>query len=199
MAPKLHYAEISPAVRASLLAVKALGIQVDLNPVDLTAHDHLTPEFLRLNPMHTVPTLEDGDFAIWDSHAINAYLTEKYGKDDALYPKDLQKRAVVNQRMYFDCGILFPRLLAIVVPIFRQGVTSTLLERSTYVAGEELSLADFSIVATVTTSNILVPIEAQKFPKITEYVKRMQALPYYAEANQDGLDKFEKIMKSKLA
>lgn len=71
--------------------------------------------FLQLNPQHTVPTLKDGDFAIWDSHAISAYLVDKYGKDDSLYPKDLQKRAVVDQRLHFDSGVVFPRLSAIVV------------------------------------------------------------------------------------
>lgn len=73
---------------------------------------------LQLNPQHTVPTLQDGDFVVWDSHAINAYLVGKYGKDDSLYPKDLQKRAIIDQRLHFDSGILFPRLAAIIVSIF---------------------------------------------------------------------------------
>jgi len=49
------------------------------------------------------------------SHAISAYLVGKYGKDDALYPKDLQKRAIVDQRLHFDTGVLFPRLFDISV------------------------------------------------------------------------------------
>lgn len=70
-----------------------------------------------MNPQHTVPTMDDDGFIIWDSHAIGAYLVEKYGNDESLYPKDLQKRAVVDQRMHFDSGVLFPRLGAIVVSI----------------------------------------------------------------------------------
>lgn len=68
-----------------------------------------------MNPQHTVPTLKDGDFVLWDSHAVSTYLVGKYGNDDSLYPKDLEKRAVVDQRLHFDSGILFPRLAAIVV------------------------------------------------------------------------------------
>lgn len=64
-----------------------------------------------------MPTLEDGDFYLFDSHAINAYLVSKYGKTDSLYPKELQKRAIVDQRLHFDSGILFPRMGAIVVSI----------------------------------------------------------------------------------
>lgn len=68
-----------------------------------------------MNPQHTVPTLDDDGFYIWDSHAISTYLVGKYGKDDSLYPRDLHKRAIIDQRLHFDSGILFPRLGAIVV------------------------------------------------------------------------------------
>ncbi|KAF4531265.1 hypothetical protein B566_EDAN019338 [Ephemera danica] len=61
-----------------------------------------------MNPQHTVPTLDDNGFYIWDSHAINAYLVTKYGKNDSLYPRDPQKRAIIDQRLHFDSGILFP-------------------------------------------------------------------------------------------
>lgn len=60
-----------------------------------------------MNPQHTIPTLEDDGKKIWDSHAINAYLVGKYGKDDSLYPKDLAKRAIVDQRLHFDSGMIF--------------------------------------------------------------------------------------------
>lgn len=80
-----------------------------------------------MNPLHTVPTLKDGDFAIWDSHAINAYLSTKYGENDKLYPTDPEKRAVIDQRLHFDSGILFPRVGAIVVNIILQLKISQLL------------------------------------------------------------------------
>ncbi|KAJ8954082.1 hypothetical protein NQ318_004387 [Aromia moschata] len=208
--------EGSPGVRAVFLTSQALGIAIEFKAVDLGAGEHLTPGFLKMNPLHTVPTLQDGDFAIWDSHAINAYLTEKYGKDDALYPKNLQKRAVVDQRLYFDCGVLFPKFLDVLLPVYKDNESSvysenaeklieaygqleTLLELNTYVAGDTLTIADFSVIATVTSANVLVPIAANRFPKITEWISKMQALPYYEEANQKGLDKFAGLIKSRLA
>ncbi|XP_018564046.1 glutathione S-transferase 1 isoform X1 [Anoplophora glabripennis] len=206
----------SPPVRACLMTIQALGIDVEFEVINTLTGDHVKPEYLELNPLHTVPTLRDGDFVIYDSHAINAYLVGKYGKDDSLYPKDLQKKAVVDQRMYFDVGILFYRLKATVVPILKQGVKTvdkakvaefedaynsleTLLERSTYVAGEQVTIADFSIVTTLTSANVLVPVASNRFPKISEWLVKMQALPYYASANQVGLDQFAAVVKSKLA
>lgn len=72
----------------------------------------------QLNPQHTIPTLVDDDFAIWDSHAIAAYLVTKYGQDDSLYPTEVHQRALVDQRLHFDCGTLFKRAIALLVSFF---------------------------------------------------------------------------------
>jgi hypothetical protein len=39
------------------------------------------------------------------------YLVEKYAKDESLYPKDPKKRAMVNQKLYFDATTLYQRFL----------------------------------------------------------------------------------------
>ncbi len=54
----------------------------------------------RSNPTAQVPTIEDGDFALYEMPAILAYLAEKHGWDD-LFPKDLHDRARVNQYLHF--------------------------------------------------------------------------------------------------
>lgn len=43
------------------------------------------------------------------SRAIITYLVEKYAKDDSLYPKDVNKRALVLQRLFFDATVLYQR------------------------------------------------------------------------------------------
>jgi hypothetical protein len=35
------------------------------------------------------------------------YLVSKYAKDDALYPKDLQKRAIVDQRLHYSNDVFY--------------------------------------------------------------------------------------------
>lgn len=41
------------------------------------------------------------------SRVIMTYLADQYGKNDSLYPKDIKKRGLVDQRLYFDAGTLF--------------------------------------------------------------------------------------------
>ncbi|GJQ67937.1 hypothetical protein Trydic_g16694 [Trypoxylus dichotomus] len=215
MAPILYMDDASPAVRSVLLLCKALDIELDLQPMDLASGEHMTPHFLRINPQHTVPTLVDNGFVIWDSHAINAYLVNAYADDKSLYPTDARTRATIDQRLHFHSGILFPKFAAITESITKEGaklvtrekahalttvynILETLLETSSYVAGQELSIADFAIVATITSANVLVPVAENRFPHISQWVEKMKKLPYYEEANQTGLEKFTMWMKTKL-
>lgn len=46
------------------------------------------------------------------------YLADQYGKNDSLYPKDPRKRAIVNQRLYFDMGTLYQAFAEYYVNIF---------------------------------------------------------------------------------
>lgn len=66
--------------------------------VDLENNEHLTPEYLRINPLHQVPTLDDGGFYIGDSHAIISYLAA----DTDLMSCDKRILARINQFLFFD-------------------------------------------------------------------------------------------------
>ncbi|XP_011304615.1 glutathione S-transferase D7 isoform X2 [Fopius arisanus] len=117
--PILYTAEMSPPCRAVLLAAEAIGVQLEKREISIFNRDQLQESFQKINPQHTIPTLDDNGHIIWDSHAIICYLCDKYGRDDSLYPKDLERRAIIDQRLYFDCGILFALLrgIAAFVPV----------------------------------------------------------------------------------
>ena len=57
----------------------------------------------------------DGDLTLNESHAIVAYLANKYSSDNEIYPTDPSIRAKVDQMMYFDTNLLYKTFGEIVV------------------------------------------------------------------------------------
>lgn len=73
------------------------------------------------------------------------------------------------------------------------------LDGNNYIAGDFLSIADFSIVTSLTSWAVLLRPEASEYPRISTYLERMKKLPYYEEANGPGLKAFENIIKEKIS
>ncbi|KAM3966919.1 glutathione S-transferase delta 1 [Aphomia sociella] len=163
---KLYYLPPSPPCRAVMMTAKALGLELDLVLTNIMEGQHMTPEYLKMNPQHTVPTMDDNGFILWESRAIMAYLVNAYGRDDTLYPKNPRIRALVDQRLYFDAGTLFLRYSNVYLPMLFRGAEmnneqaekldealewlNKALEGRTYVAGDDVTIADISIVVTIT-------------------------------------------------
>ncbi|XP_016984879.1 glutathione S-transferase 1-like [Drosophila rhopaloa] len=197
----LYGADISPCVRAVKLTFKVLNLDYEYKEVNLIGGEHLGEEFIKKNPQHTVPVLDDNGTIIWDSHAIATYLVDKYGKSDELYPKDLVKRAIINQRLFFDASVIFANLADVSCLFWRSGITEvpqepldtihrglqlleTFLGDSPYLAGDKLTLADLCTGPTVSSIPAAVDIDAAVYPKITSWLDRLNKLPFYKEINE---------------
>lgn len=103
----LYHCALSASCRAVLMTAKLVGVEVNLKTVDLTAKEQMKPDIGKMNPQHTVPILDDSGFYLSEGRAISAYLVNRYANDDKLYPKDPKKRAIVDQRLYFDLGAFY--------------------------------------------------------------------------------------------
>lgn len=87
------------------------GVDVNLKLLNLMSGEQLKPEFLKINPQHNVPTIDDDGFRLNESRAICTYIISRYGqKVQHLYPEDPQQRATIDQLLNFDASILFPNL-----------------------------------------------------------------------------------------
>nr|BAJ33499.1 unclassified glutathione S-transferase [Bombyx mori] len=210
---KLYHFPVSGPSRGALLAARAIGIPIQIEIVNLFKKEQLQESFLKLNPQHCVPTLDDNNFVLWESRAIACYLADKYGKDDQWYPKDLQKRAVVNQRLYFDSASLYVKIRAICFPILFLGETeikqslkddlnSTLsflnqfLEKTKWVAADHPTIADTSIYASM-SSILAVGWDISSFPNIQRWIKDCLLLPG-AQENEDGARTFGDAVKKNI-
>ena len=69
-----------------------------------------TPEFLKKDPAHLTPMLEEDGLpkgSLWESCAIMQYLCNTHGLDQ-LYPNDAGERAMVDSAMFYLIGTLYP-------------------------------------------------------------------------------------------
>lgn len=164
-----YYNAASGPCRAVLMTAETIGVKLNKIPVDLRKGEHLTPEYLKINPQHTVPTLVDNGFSVWDSHVIMIYLVEHYANVDSLYPACVQKRGLINQRLYFDVDLYsviwsyFSGTILKKTPYDPEILDklktqleffNTMLGDNEFAVGESLTLADLSLLATVTTLDV---------------------------------------------
>lgn len=164
----LYFTYGSPPSRSCLLLLKHLGIEVEVKIVDLMVGEHKTEEYLKINTVGQVPVLVDGDMVLCESRAILAYIINSRKPGSSLYPSDPKKRALVDQRLYYDATNVFENLAAFVRPIIFgdakkvsqesiDKITKVLtalegyLEKSSYFAGDEMTIADISIWTSVTS------------------------------------------------
>lgn len=115
MAPILYTLDVGFPTRAVKLVIRSLNINVEFRPVDVMAGEHMSPEFLEMNPAHTVPFLKDGDFIINESKAIAQYLIESRAPESPLLGRFAKKKAKINQMLWFEGTNLVPKFSALYV------------------------------------------------------------------------------------
>jgi glutathione S-transferase len=106
---RLYDATLSPNALRVRAVANELGIDLELVEVDLRKGDNRTDDFLARNPNAKVPVLEDGDFVLWESRAICAYLAA-LKPEAGLYPAEPKERAIVDQWAWWQAIHLGPAM-----------------------------------------------------------------------------------------
>lgn len=166
---KLYGVPFSQPVRAVmwLMLYKSTPFELVLtNPGSKGDNGSRNPSFLAMNPAGTIPTMQEPEsgFVLGEAHAIMAYLSNKHGWDD-VYPADFRRRAKVDWYLHFHHRNVREASLGLVAPKIRKdlnipeamqqaargtltnalsGMESGWLAHSKYLAGDELTLADFA-------------------------------------------------------
>lgn len=174
----------------------------------------------QINPQSTIPAIDDNGVFIYDSHAIITYLCNKYAKDDKLYPNDWAKRAIVDARLHFNSSYLYARLYSLYVPVY-DGATElpqdkidyvakcwplmeNFLKNGKYLCGDEVTLADYSCMATVASMTRTVPINKKEYPNLFDWIQRMNEEEFFkqvkgAEEHQQLILDTVKLNKEKIS
>jgi glutathione S-transferase len=154
--------------------------------------------YLDINPNGLVPTIQDGNFILWESNSVIRYLVEKYGQG-RLFPSTPESRANANRWMDWQLTTLGPAIVPLFWSLIRTPadkrdpkVVNSALEKTTnawtivdrqlasspYVAGNELTLGDIPLgVWAYRWFNL--PIERPKFANFDAWYKRLCDRPAY--------------------
>ena len=205
---KLYYHPVSTTCRPIMLLAAEQGIPLDLQVVDLFTGEHTQAPYGAINPNHLIPVLEDGAFRLTESSAIMKYLADK--TSSPLYPKDLQQRARVNERMdwintqlarEFCYGMVYPQIfpqqkrpnLEVQDATLQwgkeraQGWLKVLDEHilgpgNNYLCGDSLTIADFFGAAFLTVGEV-VGCSFAAYPNVQRWLGRMKALKSWKQVN----------------
>ena len=166
---KLYGVPFSQPVRAVmwLMLYKQTPFELVLtNPGSKGDNGSRNPAFLAMNPAGTIPTMEEPDtgYVLGEAHAIMAYLSNKHGWDD-VYPTDHRQRGKIDWYLHFHHRNVREASVGLVAPKIRKdlnipeatqaaarvtltsalnGMENGWLASSQYLAGDDLSLADFA-------------------------------------------------------
>jgi len=191
------------APRRVLALVKHLGLTAELIEMDLMAGAMKTPDYIAVNPNMKAPTLVDGDFILWESSAIMAYLCNKAGSDMWPMHDPAEQVEVLRWLSWNDCHwspAVAPFYFEHVVkPTFKIGkpdsaaltgkreylfrwakVLDGHLAGRSYVACERLTIADFQLASMASYwREAEMPLEP--FPNVVSWIDRLMHTPAWAD------------------
>ncbi|XP_065088555.1 glutathione S-transferase 1-like [Ochlerotatus camptorhynchus] len=215
---KLYSNQLSPPGRTVQLTAKALGLEIEFHSVNVMGNEHLTEEFVKMNPQHTIPVIDDDGFVLYDSHAIAIYLVSKYAPNSALYPTgDIKQQARINAILHFESGVMFARLRLVGDAIRKASQQSEVPQDSIdgvlealglleallvdrYLVGDHVTLADISCVTSFSFLDVMLESHIQadrsKYPKVYAWYERMKQIDGYEEINQKALDQLGDVIKT---
>lgn len=187
--------------RKVYICLEEMGLEYRIHPVDIGKGDQFRPEFLKISPNNKIPAIVDrdgpggGDYAVFETGAILIYLAEKTGQ---FRPQDPRAWFDVVQWLMWQMGGVGPMfgqanhfriyarermpLAAIEYGIERYTQEANRLTRvldaqladRDYVAGETVSIADFSLWPWFLSSSNR-GIDWESYPHARRWYERIKA------------------------
>jgi len=187
---KLYFHPWSPNACKVLITALLLDMPLEKSPVNLLAGEQRKADFLKLNPNGLVPTLQDGDFVLWESNAIMQYLGSRW-PGNTLWPAEERTRADISRWQCWELAHwgpalriylfenMFKKIMGQGAPDpaeirkgeeqFRRcaGVLEGHLTDRDYLVGNGLTLADISML--------------EDYPQIRRWFGRIETLPAWQQ------------------
>ncbi|MDH3974924.1 MAG: glutathione S-transferase family protein [Deltaproteobacteria bacterium] len=196
---KLHGLDVSSPTNKVRYLANALGVDYEFNLVMPLSEQTQNEDYQKLHPAGKVPVLEDGDTTLFESAAIIKYLARKY--KSSYYPEDIEIQAKIDQwidfvsvhvrsamvRVFWNTvGIKFMgeevdekslqagrEFLDRFLPILDKQ-----LGKNKYLAGNELTLADFNLLAELDAAEP-AGVDITQYPNLNTWRENLRKEDFY--------------------
>ena len=191
--------------RKASVMLEECGLDYNVHPINIGQDDQFTDAYIAINPNSKIPAIIDSDgpggkpYTVIESGAILMYLAEKTGK---FMPQEMAARYDVIQWLMFQMGGIgpifgqvhhFKRAAKEQVPYAIErymkeclrlyGVLDRRLDGRPYLAGAELSIADFATLPWVFRHD-WQEVDLSSFANVKRWYDELMARP----AVQRGMD-----------
>jgi glutathione S-transferase len=202
---KVHLFQPSGRVVGIVALKNHLALDCELQPIDLGGGDQRTPEYVSLNPNMKMPTLEDDGIVLWESNAILFYMASKR-PESGVWPSDPEGQADVLRWLFWESAHWDAESVGMVAyeksskdvlglgppePAFITrgeenfsrfaAVLNESLKSKTWVVGERLTIADFSIGGLLPSAQRM-GLPVARFPEILRWYEGLASLPAWRDA-----------------
>ncbi len=208
---RLYHVPLSPFCRKVRLSLAEKRLEVELVEERYWERD---PDFLRRNPAGKVPVLKIDGLTLTESAAICEYIEERY-PEPALLPKNLAGRHEVRRLVgWFDdkfhaevtSKLLYERVNK---KITKEGYPDSsnvkagakaikvhldylgsLLDQRRWLAGNELTLADFAAAAHLSALDYISDVDWNRNETVRDWYAKIKSRPAFRSLLADAVPGF---------
>ena len=198
----LYHSPQSRSIRPRWL-LEELGVPHEVKLVSLQAGDNKKPEYLKLNPNGTVPTLIDGDLVLFESAAICQYLADKFPEKKLAPAVGTPERGKYYQWIHYAMSGLEPPAVTVflhtmqlpeaervpqLVQTARTQLGATIkvvddaLAGREWMLGSQFTAADVMIGSTLVWAQMM-GLVGDQYPNVSAYLARCAARPALQKAS----------------
>jgi glutathione S-transferase len=188
----LYWFPLSGHAHRAELMLRFLGLDFDVKTVDLAKGEQKDPAYLELNPLGTVPTLDDGGVIVADSTAILVYLATRYDPARRWLPTDPKLASEVQFWLSAAQGPVYngPNM-ARVLKLFKRpgdhGAAVAIAGRFLPMLDGQLAARRFLVADQPTIADVAIysyvahapegDVSLEPYPHIRAWLERVEALP----------------------
>lgn len=208
----LYATPLSANGRKVLALCDYLNLKPNIKNINVYQGDGQTAEFLAINPQGKIPTLQCGDFVLTESNAILVFIANTLA-NNADFSGDPLIQATIMQWLFWESSAWQPAVSTILAGVVGHAIVPqyvpkpsdepdwqntefvkciNLLEQAlqthSFIVGDEISIADFSIAGMVTYFTIAgFPFE--QYPHFTRWYREIQKLHAWQKTTEELWEK----------